>query len=274
MKITFIQPRPELQPYIESFWVFESPVGLPQTDSSIAAPNGCSKLVIPYQNSLFSSADDRVQVSREQGLYFVGNRDSSTLIRSTPQTTGFIVIEFTPHGAYPIFGIPMQEMANGLFDAETVFGRWGRDTRESLRNLVTVGQKVDCVQNELLSLLQKNFDGKGIVDFCVRSLKVRDGRIAIKQLEKQTGYSRRYLDSLFATHVGLPPKALARIFRFQKFYHKWANGLPYEVLKQEFEDYYYDQAHFTKEFTKMTGYSPRRFVRDIPNEFGRRITLK
>ena len=149
MKITFIQPRPELRPFIESLWVFESPVGMPQTDSSIAAPNGCSKLVIPYQNSLFSSADGRGQV-HEQGLYFVGNRDSSTLIRSTPQTTRFIVIEFTAHGAYPIFGIPMQELANSLFDAETVFEKWGRDTRESLRNLPTVSQKVDCVQNELV----------------------------------------------------------------------------------------------------------------------------
>jgi methylphosphotriester-DNA--protein-cysteine methyltransferase len=137
-----------------------------------------------------------------------------------------------------------------------------------------VGQKVDGVQNELVGLFQKNFGGNSIVDFCVGSLKARDGRIAIQELEKQTGYSRRYLDSLFATHVGLSPKAVARIFRFQKFYRKWAHGQPYEVLKQEFEDYYYDQAHFTKEFTKMTGYSPRRFVRDIPNEFGRRITLK
>ena len=40
MKLTFVNPRNELQPYIESFWVFESPNGFPATDSSVVAPNG------------------------------------------------------------------------------------------------------------------------------------------------------------------------------------------------------------------------------------------
>jgi hypothetical protein len=38
MRLSFVQPRAELQPYIESFWVLESPVGMPVT--SMAAPNG------------------------------------------------------------------------------------------------------------------------------------------------------------------------------------------------------------------------------------------
>src|SRR5690242_11109695 len=101
MRITFIEPRPELRAYIESFWVFESSVGMPRADQSMAAPNGCPKMVIPYENSLTSIADDRIQVSREQGFYFVGNRDTSTLIHSSPRKTGFIVIEFRPFGAYP-----------------------------------------------------------------------------------------------------------------------------------------------------------------------------
>jgi hypothetical protein len=51
MRIWFVTPRAELQPYIESFWVLESPNGLPAAADSIAAPNGCAKLIIPYDNS-------------------------------------------------------------------------------------------------------------------------------------------------------------------------------------------------------------------------------
>jgi hypothetical protein len=118
MKLSFVQPRAELQPYIESFWIFESAIGMPAADRSMAAPNGCAKLIIPYENSLTSIADGRVQVSREQGLYFVGNRDTSTLIHSSARRTGFIVIEFKPFGAYPIFGIPMHETTNRLLDSD------------------------------------------------------------------------------------------------------------------------------------------------------------
>jgi AraC-like DNA-binding protein len=89
-----------------------------------------------------------------------------------------------------------------------------------------------------------------------------------------TGYTRRYLDVLFKQHVGLTPKVLAGIFRFQMFYQKWAQGQSYDVLKERLYDHYYDQAHFSKEFKRMTGHSPRELMNDVPNDFGRRLALK
>jgi len=272
MDLSFVQPRREFRPYIKSLWVFESAIGMPPTDTSLAAPNGRPKLIILYENSLESIVEDRVQVSRE-GLYFVGNRDSSTLIRSSSRKTGFIGIEFSPHGAYPVFGIPMLETVNRLFDSDVVFGPWGREVRETLRNLREVGQKLHFIQDQLVRLLRKNQRDNSLIDFCVRTLELAHGRVAIKELERKTGYSRRYLDLLFRQHVGFSPKVLAGIFRFQKFYRKWARGLPYHLLKDELYDYYYDQAHFTKEFKRMTGYSPRKFTLEVSNEFGRRLSL-
>ena len=118
MKISFVTPRAELRPYIESFWVLESRTGLPATANSIAAPNGCSKLIIPYENSIVSVANGRTQLSREQRMYFVENRDSATLIRSSTHRPGFIAIEFRPHGAFPIFGLPMSETSNQLWETD------------------------------------------------------------------------------------------------------------------------------------------------------------
>ena len=274
MRLSFVQPRPELQPYIESFWVFESPVGMPLTDISMAAPNGCPKLIIPCENSLISIANGRSSVSREGGLYFVGNRDTQTIIHSSPRETAFIAIEFSPYGAFAFFGIPMEETANGLFASEMVFGKWGRETREILCNLEEIDQKVNFIEDRFVRLLRKTPRHNALIKFCVEALRLSRGRIAIRELERRTGYSRRYLDLLFNRHVGLSPKVLAGIFRFQTFYRKWARGLPYDTLKEELYDYYYDQAHFTKEFKKMTGYSPRKFILQVSNEFGRSLLLK
>src|SRR5262249_5975847 len=94
-----------------------------------------------------------------------------------------------------------------------------------------------------------------------------DGLISIRQLERETGYTRRYLEMLFKSHVGLSPTVLAGIFRFQKFYVRWAEGLRFDELKDELYDYYYDQAHFTKEFKRMTSFSPERFALEVANEF-------
>ena len=134
MRLSFVKPREELRSYIEAVWVFESATGIPLTDRSLAVPNGCSKLIVPYQNSLFGISDGCTGVSREHGLYFAGNRDKATLIHSSVQKTGFIGIEFSPHGAFPLFGIPMQETVDDkIFDAEVLFGRWA-GKRSSLQS--------------------------------------------------------------------------------------------------------------------------------------------
>lgn len=171
MKIWFVTPRAELRPYIESFWVLESPTGLPASASSIAAPNGCAKLIFPYDNSIVSEADGRIQLTRAQHMNFVGNRDSATLIRTTAQPTGFIAIEFRPSGAFPIFGVPMSETANRLWETDDVFGRWSLGVQETVNNLERVNRKVAYIQRQLMMLLKKHRCEPGLVDYCVGALR-------------------------------------------------------------------------------------------------------
>src|SRR5262245_37805520 len=204
-------------------------------------------------------------------MYFVGNRDSATLIRSSAHKTGFIAIEFRPHGAFPVFGVPMSDTANRLWEADDVFDPWSRHVQEAINNVDSVARKIAYMEDQLMLLLRKNGRESRIVVYCVRTLRSVDGRMPVRDLERQTGYSRRYLDRLFQQHVGLSPKVLAEIFRFQSFYRKWAVGASFDLLKAQLYDHYYDQAHFTREFKRMTGHPPQKFMRDVPNEFGRRL---
>lgn len=143
------------------------------------------------------------------------------------------MIEFKPFGVYPIFGIPMHETTNRLMESDEVVSRWGREIREALRNREEVGRKVGFILEQLVKLLRKNNRKNGLVEFCVQALKNSHGRMPIGELEQKTGYARRYLDLLFREHVGLSPKVLVGISRFQKFYVKWARGQSFDVLKED-----------------------------------------
>jgi AraC-like DNA-binding protein len=274
MNIRFVTPRAELRPYVESFWVLESPVGLPAAADSIAAPNGCAKLIIPYDNSIVAEAEGRVQVTRAHHMHFVGNRDVATRLHTSPQRTGFIAIEFRPHGAFPLFGVPMSDTANGLWDADEVFGAWSRTAQDLVNNEARVAAKISLIEHQLVLLLNRHRRPPGVVDYCVATLRSTDGRMSIRDLERQTGYSRRYLARLFQQHVGLSPKRLAEIFRFQRFYRMWAAGASFDLVKTELYDHYYDQSHFTREFKRMTGYPPERYVHAVANDFGRRLASR
>jgi AraC-like DNA-binding protein len=274
MKVSFIQVRAELKPFIQSIWVVESPGGMPASESNFAAPNGCPKLIVTLDNTIRSTTHGAALVSRAGGLFFVGNQESPTFLESPARRTRFAGIEFRPQGAYPVFGTPMIETTNRRFSADDVFANWGRDALEGVGNEVEISEKIDCLQHYLVASLRQGSRRNAAVDYCVDALQRTHGIVSIRELERQTGYSRRYLELLFKNHVGLPPKVLAGIFRFQKFYRKWATNCSFDELKEDLYEYYYDQSHFTKEFRKMTRFSPEQFTLHVENEFGRRLALR
>lgn len=272
MKVVFARPRPELSAHVEAVWVFESDFGLPEEDTTISVPNGCSRLIIPYENSMISTANGQVEEGREKGVYFVGVRDGPAFLRTQPRKTGLFGIDFHPCGAFPIFGVPMAETTNRHLAADAFLGSWGRQVIDKVHSLKSVDEKIAFIQAQLLQRLHGTKERNAVVDFCLAALRASAGRTSISDLEQSTGYSRRYLDLLFRHHVGVSPKTIAEIFRFQTFFQMWAQKRPYDTFAQEIYDYYHDQSHFTKEFKRMTGFPPLRFSRRITNEFGRRLS--
>jgi AraC-like DNA-binding protein len=188
--------------------------------------------------------------------------------------TGCLGVEFYPFGAYALFKMPMNETVNDLLDINDFSPRWGREVNRTLESLNTIEKRVAFIQDRLVELISDEQVDNRIVKFCVDFLKVTDGLMTVSDLEKRSKYSRRYLEMLFRNHVGLSPKALAGIFRFQKFYRMWASGRSYDEVKDELYNHYHDQAHYAKEFKRMTGFSPQYFTNEVSNQFGRQLTLR
>jgi AraC-like DNA-binding protein len=274
VNLIFIHPRAELRRFIRAIWAFESQVGLPSADVSLAVPNGSPKLIISCSNPIITCVDGASHLRGDQNVYFIGIRDVPVKLHTEPGRNCFIGIEFRPHGAYPIIKIPLIELTNRLLPATELFRDWGLSVTESIANLGSARDRADFVQELLLRRLEEDTGACPALGYCVEAISASDGLVPIPELERKTGYSQRYLEMLFKKHVGVPPKTLAGILRFQRFYRKWARGESYDEIKQEIHSYYYDQAHFAKDFRKKTGFYPQRFVAEVSNAFGRQLCLQ
>ncbi|HKW47851.1 MAG TPA: helix-turn-helix domain-containing protein [Gemmatimonadaceae bacterium] len=280
--LRIVAPEPELQPFINKIWTFESPLGLPPSVRNLAVPNGCSKLTFAYGNSFVSTANGQSKIRAAERLNIIGCRDSSIQLESNPGHIGCIGIEFRPHGALPFFGVPLEEIRDVIDDADVVLGRWGRHLQGGLNDCGIAADRIELLQQELIVQLRKCQRERrwqkcerefALVGHCVRALESADGLVPIRSLQRTTGYSMRHLETLSRQHVGLSLKTLAGIFRFQRFHRAWARGQPYECVAGVVGQHFYDQSHFSKSFRRMTGYSPGQYFRHIRNDFGRQLSL-
>src|SRR5262245_16235250 len=63
MKLSFIEPRAELKPFIQYFVVFESPIGMPASGTHLVAPDSCPRLIITIENSITSICGREISAS-------------------------------------------------------------------------------------------------------------------------------------------------------------------------------------------------------------------
>src|SRR5260370_12882592 len=129
-------------------------------------------------------------------------------------------------------------------------------------------EKIALLQAALTHLMYKNDKDYARLDRALDMIVQAHGMIKVQELAVHIGYTKRYLDRLFKEHVGVSPKSLASIMRFQRCYQLWTQQTSPTSLRNSLQAYYYDQSHFIKEFKRFTGFTPQHY-RGVANEFGR-----
>ncbi len=268
MSIKHIPPHPQLHGIVAKLWVFESRGKAPHEDMKLIVPNGMAKLIIPFRNGLTGSYKDWSHLSKESSITLIGISDSPAIVEVEQDApSGNIGLEFTAIGAYRLFRLRHSELKNRIYPLEDVLGKTTVELQEMIANTEQVVDKIQVIQQYLIRLLfQSNPDP--VLDHCLRQIENSKGLVTVAHLEKNTGYSSRWLYEKFIEKVGLSPKNLSSVTRFMHFYEQWAKNPHPCFFRQHLYDYFYDQAHFIKEFKRFTGFPPSKLLASA-NEFGR-----
>jgi len=238
------------------------------TDSRIVVPDGRAKILIPYKNPLSVVIANNPFCAREQQIFLTGIQNNPRTICSPATDTGTIGVELTPKGLYHLFNLSMFEITDQIYSFEDLFGAWGTRLQTRMGEIESPAEKIALLQHALIHLLHQNTKDFSLLDHTIEMIIRYHGMIRIQELASETGYSRRYLDMLFKEHIGLSPKSLASILRFQSMYRGWMQVNSRTFSKDSLYAHYYDQAHFIKEFKRFTGYTPQKYV-ELGNTFGK-----
>jgi AraC-like DNA-binding protein len=251
-----ITPHPLLSPYVAKIHVFESSGRLPPEEKKLIVPNAYFKLTLTYRNGIVVGVGDKTFIQGENKLSLTGMIDLPVNLDSKDDAqTGTIIIEFNPLGAYRFFHLSYADVKNQIVEMGDLIGNYAEELQSRLAEANEISLKLQLLQNFLIERLEKVAPDP-IYDYCIKRISASKGLISVAKLEKETGYSSRWLHKKFLEHLGTGPKNLSEIVRFKEFYQAYSTGTELKMLKDQIYLNYHDQSHFIRAFKRFTGSTP------------------
>lgn len=194
-------------------------------------------------------------------VYFSGLHDHFTnahlKLSGRVDTLG---ICFYPEGFYPFLKIPVSEFKNQLLGAGEVGYKLSNSIRERLITVDDIGLRLEILESELLNLLIRNNDFPENFSKIFSELKNGETSGNIADFCKKHNICLRKLERMFNKYVGVSASTFITINRF----HTSLNSLLYNDFSKlsdlAYDNGYFDQMHFIKDFKRFTGNTPKNFV--------------
>jgi len=198
--------------------------------------------------------------SEQPDGFLAGLHDAYTLSETRGSQRG-VQVDLTPVGAHLMLGLPMHELAHRVVTLEELFGRAGILLREAVATAPGWAERFAVIDDFLLARLDDARSPVPNVTRALGRLRASGGQIAVGALAAEIGCSPRHLIAQFREQVGVPPKLLARILRFQRALALVDSGTTMGWAEIAVACGYYDQAHLIRDFHQFAGSSPGELVR-------------
>jgi len=253
-------PHPLLTGLVRCYWVREKDAG-PVPQREVILPDASVELMFYVGDSRVVAAGG--PATPLPAVLTIGLRDEPLLL-NTRGTARLLSVRFfpwsmarsspfrpTPHQLIPHLQPELQDLADRIIPlvqarddraAIGVLDAWLlRHLRESLAVVTPASRAGDLLQRS-------------------------GGQMRIAQIAAECGLSSRQVERTVLSTVGLPPKALARLIRFEQARDRIAARPDLSLTGLAYDLGYADQAHFIRDFTRLAGQTPGHF-----RQFARRV---
>ena len=249
-------PPAEIASIVECFWTRRVQSSVELLTHRVL-PDGCVDIILAFDRGAPSAVG-------------VGAMTKPLVVRGRSPALS-IGVRFRPGFALAAFGLPASE----LTDETVAWSLLARDADEELAHLAAASDD-DARLRGVIAMVARRFAAvappPAAVRESLRRIVAADGMLRIASLAPEIGVSRQQLARLFAVHVGVAPKVLARVMRVRAAIARadaaradaarGANPYGVDWSAVAYDLGYYDQPHLVDEFKAITGLTPGAWGRE------------
>ncbi len=236
-------PCEALKPYIRCFWGSRRAATRAENgagEMDIVILDTCMDIIFHVDfthnhiSSSFFGIDDRtfaVPYDGEKNIFFV------------------FAVRFYPWGAALFAEESLRETKNAFFDADCHFSIVKREMERYLFDVSDICQLIPVAEKILLNRLNERHQNQTVFQTVARILEKR-GNLSAAALGQEIFVSSRQLQRLFLEYIGVAPKSLASMVRYQYIWNELLQDKNFNKADAALRYGYTDQAHLCHDFKK------------------------
>jgi len=261
------EPDPRLRAYVHSY--LGSVESTPGFMRRMETPSSVVVLIIGLGSKLrVIDPRDVVESTAQYAIFVAGLHDSYVLTESRGMWQG-IQVNFTPIGAHLFLGLPMHTLTNRVVELDDIFGAKAHRLVAQLHEASSWEARFAILDAAIIARLAEASTPSLSVAGAWQRLNETGGHLNIGTLAAELGCSQKHLIAQFREQIGLPPKVVARIMRFNRVVSLLKHDDGVRWAKIALDCGYYDQAHFIRDFREFAGSTPSEFLgRRLPDGGG------
>ena len=253
-------PDPALQPFVRCYWMLSADASDAQRDPEPALPDGSPELIFNFGDP-FRAVGNNGETIEQPLLMLVGQITGPFTVVPTGRMD-LIAVRFRPHGAALVCD-DLGAITDTWVDGAMLPVLALVDLYDLMREAPDATTRIDLIGGWLRACAQLRPSPDFDVVQAVEAIEESHGTISLDALAETLDVSLRQLQRRFAKQVGIAPKLLARIRRFQRVFSAWRDDAG-SLARVAAECGYFDQSHLIRDFRELAGAAPAAFLANQP----------
>ncbi|HRI22071.1 MAG TPA: helix-turn-helix domain-containing protein [Panacibacter sp.] len=253
-------PKFPLCNYVDSILYIEG------NNKGIGFPKTAMSIVFNLNDNFRLFTDEKFTSFIDYKKHWVaGFQTQPTYVESYGESK-MVVIQFKTLGAYIFLNQPLKSFINHYITLDCIFKNEADEIWEQLKEADTINEMFLIAEIFMYRKLLTNKIPNEKLIASIDLLLNNKESISVTAICLKYNISRKHLNFLFQEYLGISPKTLSSLLRFQTVLQSISKCKPDSLTHFAYELDFFDQAHFNNNFKRFTGLKPNDYIKNVATQ--------